>query len=142
MVGVTPVGTIAPLKILRDGKQNTIMVTIAELVTERGMAESRLSNETENFTLGLVVDNLNANQLNSRGLDHGVIISEIVARSPAANAGLRPGDVIVSLNRKLIRTVSEFKKTVKEVIAMKKSVVPVMVKRDGMALYLAIRVHS
>ena len=42
----------------------------------------------------------------------GVLVSEVVAGSPAAQAGLKAGDVIVAVNGKEVATVAELRKAV------------------------------
>jgi len=44
--------------------------------------------------------------------DRGVLLVRIVPGSPAANAGLRPGDIIQSINNQSVTTVEQVQKIV------------------------------
>lgn len=137
MVGVVPVGTTVPLKILRDGKEQSITVTIAELDTQGAepRATSRSGGNTSN--LGLAVANLDAAELKARGLDHGVVINAVAPGTPAAVAGLQAGDVLLSLNRQTVSSVRVFHSIVAKLPADK--AIPVLIQRGDSALFLVIK---
>ena len=44
----------------------------------------------------------------ARGKIEGVMVTKVDANSPAWLHGLRPGDIIVGVNRKKVRSVQEF----------------------------------
>ncbi len=51
-----------------------------------------------NGWLGVYTDNLSGPMLVALGIDHGVLVADVAAESPAAGAGLVVGDVILSLD--------------------------------------------
>jgi hypothetical protein len=51
-----------------------------------------------NGWLGVQTDNLSEPMLVALSIDHGVLVTDVTAESPAAKAGLEVGDVIVSLD--------------------------------------------
>ena len=61
--------------------------------------------------LGLAVGNLTAEarqQINAPEQVHGVIVQSVRPASPADEAGIQPGDVIVEVNRKAAESASQF----------------------------------
>jgi S1-C subfamily serine protease len=55
---------------------------------------------------GLLMRELSAAQMRDAGLDYGLVVVKILP--PADRAALRPGDVVIAVNRKKIRSVAEF----------------------------------
>ena len=61
--------------------------------------------------LGLAVSNLTADarqQINAPDQIHGVVVENVRPASPADEAGLQPGDVILEVNRKPAQSASQF----------------------------------
>jgi membrane-associated protease RseP (regulator of RpoE activity) len=56
------------------------------------------STKIENGWLGVLTDNLSEPMLVALSIDHGVLVTDVTAESPAAKAGLIVGDVILSLD--------------------------------------------
>ncbi|MGA7978616.1 MAG: PDZ domain-containing protein [Chromatiaceae bacterium] len=50
-------------------------------------------------SLGLLIDSVPFGQLHEMGLSHGVAVRGLVTGGPAENAGIRPGDIIVEMNK-------------------------------------------
>lgn len=69
--------------------------------------------------------------------DKGVLLIAVIARSPAANAGLREGDVIVSINNQPVTDVEQVQKLVEN----SRIGIPlqIQVQRDGQNLQVAVR---
>jgi len=57
--------------------------------------------------LGVVVQELTPTVAEALGIDHGVIVLKVVPGSPAAKAGLQPGDIILAVNGKPIENASQ-----------------------------------
>ncbi len=108
-IGRTHPGDKVPFEVLRDGKTIKLIVEVGERPTqdEQKQAESKsLSNR-----LGISVTNIDERLLESIN-ETGVIVTRL-ERGPAALAGIRRGDIILSMNRQKINSVSDFKKIVK-----------------------------
>jgi serine protease Do len=98
------------LLIFREGKTQTITVTVEELPDEDGQAGSSERPEATPEKYGLDIQNVTpeiANRFNLEKTD-GVIISDVQQGSPAAEAGLQPGMIIVEINRKKVSNTREF----------------------------------
>lgn len=100
-IGLLRVGETVNLEILRDGRQLTITAAIeAPNLTELEggrlhpqLAGARFSNIEEG--------------LPQYGRSMGVLLSALDPRSPAAQNGLRQGDIVTSVNRTPVRNINE-----------------------------------
>lgn len=106
------------LKIFRNGKTFEKEITLrprkedesdakpVKKKEERKVDESLESKSYEN--IGLTVKNLSSTELKKYNVENGILITKVEAISPAFDAGLREGLVIVEVNRKKIDSVKEF----------------------------------
>jgi serine protease Do len=97
-------GTTVPLRVLRDKQERTLNVTIGELDLEaEGSQQSRAEPEPDATTgFGISLGNLTAERARRLGVPAGTtgaLITDVDPNSSAAQAGLRPGDVILRVNR-------------------------------------------
>ena len=103
-VSETAPGTSIDLGILRDGKPQTVKITVGEYHKSNVEQASNGGNGQGNSgKLGLALANLTPDvrqQFNVPDQVHGAAIQEVRPGSPADDAGLTPGDVITEVNRK------------------------------------------
>jgi len=106
------------LKVWRDGRQQTIAVTLGELnpeeATNRGGASR--DNGSGNALDGVSVENVTSQMARDLKLPAGttgVVVSEVSPASDAAQAGLRRGDVIQEVNRRTVKNVAEYEAAVR-----------------------------
>jgi serine protease Do len=108
---MTP-GTKVELGILRNGKTETLQATVGEFnATGTQVAENPGSGHGQGGKLGLAVDNLTPDvrqQFHIPDQVHGAAIENVRPGSAAEDAGLTPGDVILSVNRKPVEDASSF----------------------------------
>jgi Do/DeqQ family serine protease len=100
-VSQLPPGTTAKLTIVRDGKEQNVNVTLAE--RKAAAAESGEPDSAGNPTgFGMAVEPVTRDRARELGLasTSGVVIVDMQSGGRAADAGLRPGDVIVEVDRK------------------------------------------
>jgi serine protease Do len=97
LVGATPVGETASLEILRNGKKREIKVTIQTLEEEKTETLAAASNGSAS-PLNIVVAELTTAQRKELDIGkRGVLVKE-VHEGPAQDAGIHPGDVLLSIN--------------------------------------------
>ncbi len=84
-----------------------------------------------------MVADLPPDQLGKAGVDGGVLVRQ-VGPGVASEAGVRPGDVLVSLNNQKIKDAAHLRQLVRELPRGKR--VPLLVKRDKGAMYLAVEI--
>jgi serine protease Do len=103
-------GTQVTLDILRDGKPMTVKVTLGERPANLAAAGPG-GRPSTGALRGVSVQTLTPSIRDQLGLPHtahGVVISDLDPNSPAAQAGLEPGDVIESINRQTVNSVADF----------------------------------
>jgi serine protease Do len=91
-------GTEADLTLLRDGEQKSITVQLGERPGRDVLArrETRAPRGSESF--GLRLGDVPRNLARELELSGGAVVREVLPDSPAARAGLMPGDVILSVD--------------------------------------------
>jgi len=106
-IGLLRVGKKVEMTVLRDGKQRTLLATIQTPVSDEKQGKA-LHKKLNGARFGNI-------QQGSRLYGHiqGVLVVSITRNSPAAYAGLRKGDVIISANRKIINNLVQFTAAIK-----------------------------
>ena len=97
-------GTATKLSIIRDGKEQTVNVTVAELKPATAGPEDREgSGNPTGFGMAVEpVATMTRDRARELGIaaTSGVVVVDVQSGGRAADAGLRPGDVIVEVDRK------------------------------------------
>lgn len=139
LVAETAPGSKATVKVLRDGKEKSFSLKITELTEER-QASSREEKAKEASLLGLEVSNLNPDLIRRFRLrdNRGVVVVNVDPGSPAAEAGMRPGDMVLEINGQVIGTVKEYHAAAGKL--KKETYARFLVKRQGRTLYLTVEV--
>jgi serine protease Do len=141
-VAATPLGKKAEVKVIRNGEEKTLFVEIAEKREAGEEAPVREELGKVEKMLGLTVQSLTPEIAERLGIEdtEGVLVSSVKQGSPAAEAGIRRGDVIRELNRKPVRNLEEYSETLKE--AGEDDVVLFLVSRADRAFYVTIKVKE
>jgi serine protease Do len=136
IVASTPVGKKVAVEILRDGKLKTFSVKTAELNSEDGSVEP----PQEKLDLGLTVEELNAEQARRLGLSEetGLVVVHVENYSPAADSGLRRGDVILEIDREPMKDIEGFNRKMMEY--KPGDTILFLVMRSQSTLYLTVEV--
>jgi serine protease Do len=142
LVGMTKPGSKVPVDILRNGKKQTLEVTISEASRDRNAVDNRGATplaQSGSGALGLTVQSLDSDTRKQLGLKpgQGVVISDITG-PVAAQQDLRAGDVITMVNQKKIGSVAEFEAATKGVKAG--STVLLLVRRGDVSQFVALTV--
>lgn len=127
-IGLLRVGEKIELTLLRDSDKLTLDATIS------APEEFQASTDTMHPKLaGAIITEL-TEAAPLFGKVKGVLVADVAPRSPAARAGLQPGDIITSVNRKPITSVEEFRTAVKD-----QKTLLLNVRRGNGALFIVIR---
>ena len=139
MVGRTPVGETAKVKIVRDGKTKIVRIKIGELPgdEEINKASDEKPEKSNTEKLGMIVEDIKADQRKALKVDKGGVLVKEVTDNPAQAAGVVRGDVITRLNNKKVTDTKQFYDLV-ENLPERRSV-PLLVIRQGSPRFLALR---
>ncbi|MFP6780844.1 MAG: DegQ family serine endoprotease [Gammaproteobacteria bacterium] len=128
-VGLKRIGDNLKLRIIREGVQKTISVTVAERKSADLMPELR-NKRLAGATFGDI-----AEQSTAFGRVQGVMVYELEQRSHVAAAGLREGDIITSVNRVATRDLQEFLEVVNSI----RGRMLLRVQRGNQAAFMVIK---
>jgi serine protease Do len=131
----TAPNTHVKVDISRSGKAETVTLTIGTMPSE---GQTIVSPEEET-SWGMTVQELTpqlARQLGLKPGTTGVVISDIKEGSPAAESGLRSGDIITEVNRNGIKNLNDYQQALKQV--KKDDHLLLLVKRGNGALYVVL----
>lgn len=123
-IGLLRVGESVDLTILRKGKEMSLQATLAKRMAPR-LQGGDLSPLLDGVVLGQAVRNTQAS---------GVEIISVRSGSKAADAGLRKGDIIVSVNQEPVAGLDDFSAKVKPDAAQ----LLINVLRNGSALFILL----
>ena len=139
IVAQTEIGKAVPLTIWRDGKEVTLKVTVGELPDDQkqaaGPERKPPGKATELAGLGVKLAEL-TDDLRGKyqiGADQkGVVITEVEAGTPAAERGLKAGDVIVEVAQEEVKTPADVSERIEKARkASRKSVLMLVQSGDS-----------
>jgi Do/DeqQ family serine protease len=143
-VAETEPGTTAELTVLRDGAEKRMSAKLETLDTRRasrgsdeGESDSRSS--TDRAALGVSVAPLTpeiASQLGIAKDTRGLVVRDVDPEGRAADAGIRPGDVIVEANRRPVTSVDDLRAAVRQ-SADRPSLL--LINRRGAEVFVPVR---
>ncbi|MCX7514925.1 DegQ family serine endoprotease [Frateuria sp. STR12] len=143
VVGMTKPGTKVPVEILRNGKQQTIQVTVGEVPHDKAGASGNDHSPAQSGSaaLGLSVRELDDDARRQLDLKagEGVLIGDVTG-PVAARAGLQPGDVILRVGQKNVASVSAFRAATRDV--KPGDTVLLLVRRGDDTRFIALTVPS
>ena len=102
-IGLMRVGEKVKLTVLRGGKRKTLTAKIGA-DADQAAAGERVHPRLEGANLGPIDE-----QHPLAGQVEGVMVGDVLPRSAAARAGLRPGDIITSVNRRPVTNMEELR---------------------------------
>ena len=136
----TAVGTKVTIRVIRDGHEKDVTVTIGEQPDSTKVAKVE-SGETDYAFAGVAVQDLDretAKELGVKGKAQGVVVTGVEPESSAEKAGVMRGDVIREINRQPVKSVKEFEKVSS---GLKKGEnVLILIDRRGNALFLSAKI--
>lgn len=112
-VSLTAPGSRVTMGLIRNGKKKQLSVIIGNLEKASVVAQSTTESADE---LGIVVQTITpelAEQFDAKS-GEGVVITDVKQGSLAAMAGIRPGVVILQVNKQVVNSASSFKRAVKQ----------------------------
>jgi len=131
MVGSTPPGTKTTLTVWRKGAQRELDLVVGAMPDE---PVARAEDGEPANKAGLVVSALGPDEKRQLKVGSGVKVDDAVGA--AARAGIRPGDVIVSVNNQPVNSAAELSRQLNDT---SRSAVALLIKRGDGSLYVPLR---
>ena len=112
MVGSLMPGTEVGVAVMREGKKIVFKLKLGTLEDDTMVA----SETTQRKRLGIGIQTVTPELAKGLGMEtaQGVAVTAVEPGSPAVEAGLRRGDVILEVDQQAVNTVEEFKKNTAE----------------------------
>lgn len=139
LVGSSPAGSRVSLAVMREGKSQELAVTLGELPIEDDVIASAEPGAGDGL-LGLSVRELRFAERETLGVTEGGVLVEEVRRGPARDAGIRVGDVILSIDRNPVRNDAEYRRAVAALPSNRH--VAVLVQREGTTVFVPLRLEK
>ena len=142
IMALTP-GTTVPLTVLRDKQRKTLNVTIGEInldqeAGQRADADAATEDTTAGF--GMTLGGLTAERARRLGVPagtNGAVVMEVDPSGTAARAGLREGDVILQVNRRVVESAAEASKLLQDVRSGGTALM--LIWRQSQEIFLTVR---
>jgi serine protease Do len=112
VIGFTTPGTEVEFKIIRDGKQKKVPLTVGSKQASE-LADTSDMGKKLGLTVRTIDEEL-AEQYGNANEGEGVVVTEVKPNSPAAREGMREGMVILEVNRVEVSDVGGFNEALEE----------------------------
>jgi serine protease Do len=139
IVSSTPVGKKVDVDVLREGKKMILQAKLGELPEEEESITA--SRETESGpSLGTSVQELTPEFARRYGVSdtEGLIIVGVESNSPAGEAGLQAGDIILEVGRERMKNIRQYNKKIEGYKAG--DTILFLIKREGSTFYRTLKV--
>ncbi|MDT3679092.1 MAG: DegQ family serine endoprotease [Burkholderiaceae bacterium] len=133
MVGMTKPGAKVALEVMRDGKKQQIDATLGEAKPEQVASSESESPNANSGRLGLAVRPLDNDERKSARIDKGGLLVED-ATGAARRAGIRPGDVILSVNGQSVDSVE----SLRDKVSGDNDKLALLVQRGNMRIFVPL----
>jgi serine protease Do len=145
MVIATKPGSSVPVTVVREKQRRTLNVTIEELDLEaeagrtaRGGSQAPESEPTQTG-FGMTVEPITPDIAREAELPRnrgGAVVTGVERNSPAFNAGVAPGDIILEVNKQAVSNVSQVTRALQS--ATPGTPVFLLIWRDGAQVFIAL----
>jgi len=144
-IGEMQPGTSVELTVMRNDSRKTIRVKLGEMPSDEELASGgggADESEAPSFeNLGLSIARIDREARQRYQIDpdiEGLLVINVEPGTPAADAGLREGDILVDAGREPVTTVAQLKDQIKKTPPGK--TVLLKVRREDANVFLALRV--
>ncbi|HTT55932.1 MAG TPA: PDZ domain-containing protein, partial [Opitutaceae bacterium] len=103
-------GTEATVRLLRDGKEETVTVKVGQQPGDQQLASAGGEAGNNSVLNGVEVSDLDAaarNEFDVPARVHGALVTDVDASSASAEAGLTAGDVIMEIDHQPVRSADD-----------------------------------
>jgi serine protease Do len=132
LVAAMKPGSNAKLEIWRDGKTKEVTLAVGGFEDKANVASAK--DTPSNGKLGVAVRPLTPDEKQAADLPGGVVVEDV--SGAAAKAGVRPGDVIVSVDRTPVKSPEQLR----ELIGKAGKSVALLVQRDDARIFIPVTI--
>ncbi len=115
-------GSKLTLGLLRDGKQVNVNLEL----------QQSSQNQVDSSS---IFNGIEGAEMSNKGKDQGVVVNNVKTGTPAAQIGLKKGDVIIGANQQAVKNIAELRK----VLDSKPSVLALNIQRGDSTIYLLMQ---
>jgi serine protease Do len=137
LVATTPIDKKVQVVIFRDGKKHELSVVIGKLKSDDVASAGDSENENFGITVQQMTSEL-ASRLGIKESKNGLVITEVKPGTPADEAGIVPGSIVIEINGRRPETLQQYMSVVSAI--KKGDIVRLLLKRpDGSVHYVALK---
>jgi serine protease Do len=135
IVGLAAPGDAAALEVWRDGKTVALNARLASASDKLAEADTSATHGAQGakLKLGLALRPLQPDERRAAGVPGGLLVQD--AGGAAANAGVQPGDVLLSVNGKPVGSVEQ----VRELVSRADKSVALLIQRGDERIFIPVR---
>jgi serine protease Do len=136
MLSLSKPGDKVTMDVWRDGKIIQLGASLGDASEKRQRAERDdvASAGNSKSKLGLALRPLDPMEMRRSGITSGLVIEDV--DGPAANADVRPGDVLLAVNGRPVTSVDQ----VREVVGKSSKSVALLIQRGGDKIFIPVRI--
>jgi serine protease Do len=142
MVASTRAGERVNMEVLRNGKTRTLKVKIGQSEAEQQLAAAPAASD-EPARLGVRLSELTPEIRERYRIEgEGVLVTDVERDSPAARAGIRPGQVITMVGQKSVDSPNDVADAVEAAAAAGRPSVLLMLEQRGAKRFVAVELAA
>jgi len=147
IVAETQIGKKVDVVLFREGERKTLEITLGELEKAEvaGLVSGKKTvndGEQRSFgSLGFSIQTLNPKLAKELGIEQnktGVVVSEVIPGSPAAEKGLKAGDILRRYGQRTVDNLAELAEDISEAENAGRSGILILIERDGRERFIQI----
>jgi Do/DeqQ family serine protease len=130
IVAESPIGKASKVTIVRDGKQLELTISLTNAEAASQLQRESIGGKPQGPSadqLGIVVGEAEG---------EGLLVIDIARGSAAADAGIKRGDIIISINRKRVGSVADYQNIISQ---SKGGRITILVRRGDSSIYFALK---
>ena len=140
VAGISP-GKETRLEVFRDGKKENLVVVIKELSAEGAAVENKAPEAEPESELGILLQSVPQELQSRRGKKRGgVLVTKVRPGTAAETAGIRPQDIIISVNGSRTDSPAQFRSSVEK--ADKRRGLRLVVETEGMEHFVFLNAEE
>lgn len=136
IVASTPVNKTVIVEVIRKGEKKTFKVKVGRLEEEKETEDV----EEKESDLGMTVEEITPEIAQKLGIpdESGLIVVQVEGNSPAAEAGIKQGDIVLEIDQQPVKQLKDYRNNIKGY--KKDDTILFLIKRGSSTIYLTLKV--